>query len=730
MEIRICTENMIEFYSQFDYIDFKYELDKNSSSYLVDYRRLAEQEENNNQSEITAKNYGKMLANIDLIYDNAKLSEEFTKIYDLFYNKIICKYLNIEGLERLFNEKYMEFEWNMHLGIDYKGHKRNYYRDHFIHQIRNAYMMHILLNDFRFYQYVDWALQDGSGVANYVQKSIRLQTSARGSYSADFYMRNIIYMASYIGALFHDIAYPECSNMQVQKRINEFMPSLYNIEISELNWNKTYAVLQNSLLFKIVDNNKIHNKVMAEKPDHGALSAIIFLLNFYENSAIYHMEPYKKCALELGALAMYTHTDTYGSNMNAASARISFRMNPISYLLRICDDLQEWDRIYFEIISQSRCVICSKCKTPLIMKRRNGRKEYICNCCAGNANDDSMRSTFMSLFQNEADFSYRRVYNVTVCDALKISEEDPTGRRKIIFDLEYNLFKLLHIALLSNTYAAYRIKELNKVKQLLEFQGELPHMYIKYNMTSNPILIKVLMLERFFDCENYEIKDVKTKKRNFSDLQEISEEVWTEIENQSNISELADKGYFILSSKLKEVERESISPLKILLENKIDEVYAGVEKKLVKNIKKNISYYLELYFWMMIIKNLNQNEKDKEIIKDFCSGLGKLYTKNFYSKDLIEIIKDCFKQFGKMYLKIEETDILPDEYYTVFEASDYTYGSIQRYILPDNNWPIKMLKTYAAKDIDCYTDLYFFSYLEAKYQEYNNNSVVSRRLTP
>ena len=130
---------MIEFYSQFDYIDFKYELDKNSSSYLVDYRRLAEQEENNNQSEITAKNYGKMLANIDLIYDNAKLSEEFTKIYDLFYNKIICKYLNIEGLERLFNEKYMEFEWNMHLGIDYKGHKRNYYRDHFIHQIRNAY---------------------------------------------------------------------------------------------------------------------------------------------------------------------------------------------------------------------------------------------------------------------------------------------------------------------------------------------------------------------------------------------------------------------------------------------------------------------------------------------------------------------------------------------------------------------------------------------------------------
>ena len=280
--------------------------------------------------------------------------------------------------------------------------------------------------------------------------------------------------------------------------------------------------------------------------------------------------------------------------------------------------------------------------------------------------------------------------------------------------MEYNLFKLLHIALLSNTYAAYRIKELNKVKQLLEFQGELPHMYIKYNMTSNPVLIKVLMLERFFDCENYEIKDVKTKKRNFSNLQEISEEFWAEIKNQSNISELADKGYFILSSKLKDIERESISPLKILLESKIDEVYVGVEKRIVKNIKKNISYYLELYFWMMIIKNLNQSEKDKEIIKDFCSGLGKLYTKNFYSKDLIEIIKDCFRQFCKMYLRIEETDTIPNEYYTVFKSSDYTYGAIQRYISPDNNWPVKMLKTYATKDIDCYTDLYFFSYLEDK----------------
>lgn len=689
MSIKICSDEMIEFYSKFDYIDFKYDLDKNSSEYLKKYRLLAEKESNERNSDITVKNYGKMLANVDLIYDDAELSERFTKIFDLFYNKVICDYLNIEGLERLFNEKYMDFEWNMHLGIDYKVHKRNYYRDHFIHQIRNAYMMHIMLDKFRFFMYVEQALQDGSRIADYVQRSIRQQMVLNRSQNYDFCIRNIIYMASYIGALFHDIAYPECSNMNLQKRIKDFIPSLYNVEKSGLDWDKTYAVLQNSLLFKIVDYNKIYAKVIAEKPDHGALSAIVFLLNFYENGAIYHMEPYKVCALELGALSMYTHTDKYGIDIKAASPRISFKIDPLSYLLRICDDLQEWDRIYFEVISQSRCVICTKCKTPLLMKRNaNGRKEYICNCCSYDEKNDKIKnSTFMSLFQKKADFSYRRVYNVTVCDWLKITEINPADdKRKIIFELEYNLFKLLHITLLSDSYAAYRVKELNGVKELMKFQGELPGMYLKYNMTSNPVLIKVLMIERFFEQEGIQIMDI----------QDIAETFWKE---------------FALSKTI-QMREEAISDLKEILEQKVNEAYKGVDKIIIDRVKKNIFYYLELYFWMIVLKNLNQKGKDEKLINTFCMSLAKYYTESYFSKDLIEIIKDCFIQFGKMYLKIEEIDIMPNKYYNAFKSSDYTSGAIKRYIAPDNNWPLKMRVGKCKKEIDCYTDLYFFSYLE------------------
>ena len=129
-------------------------------------------------------------------------------------------------------------------------------------------------------------------------------------------------------------------------------------------------------------------------------------------------------------------------------------------------------------------------------------------------------------------------------------------------------------------------------------------------------------------------------------------------------------------------------------------------------VSDHLFVYLELYFWMLILKNLNQKGKDEKVINRFCMDLAKYYSKNYISKDLIEIIKDCFIQFSKMYVKIEEIDIMPNKYYNAFKTSAYTYGAIKRYIAPDNNWPLKMRVGSSKKEIDCYTDLYFFSYLE------------------
>ena len=72
------------------------------------------------------------MANIDLIYDNAKLPRIY-KIYDLFYNKIICKYLNIEGLKRLFNENIRNLSGICIWELLIRAWAREIIIDHFIH---------------------------------------------------------------------------------------------------------------------------------------------------------------------------------------------------------------------------------------------------------------------------------------------------------------------------------------------------------------------------------------------------------------------------------------------------------------------------------------------------------------------------------------------------------------------------------------------------------------------
>lgn len=711
---KICSSSMLDFYSKFDYVDFKYDLDKDSSSYYERYRNLCIDERNSQMADITFKNFGDMLVNTDLIYDDNEMSEFFTKIFDLFYNKIICSYLNIEGLERMFNEKYLDFEWNMHLGIDYKGHKRKGYRDHFIHQIRNAYMMHILLEKFFYFGRVKDLLEDGSKISAFIRKSIKQQLIAGCTWISSkrlkqiynkeqFYYRNIIYMSSYICALFHDLAYPVCENKRSREKIKEFIPNLYYADSAGIDWGKIYAVLQNSLLFRVIDNNLICERVTKKSPDHGALSAVIFLMNFYENGSVYHIEPYKKCAVELAALAMFNHTNDYSEG----SERISAKADPISYLLRICDDLQEWERLYFEVNSDSKCVICSKCKTPMFKKKMKNETGYLCNCSFTDAGKFKKWS-FQSLFGDIADFSYRRVYNVMVCDSLEIERIDfGKNSPKMIFTLDYNLFKLLHICVLSNSYAKGRIKDLNSLKKLFDYQAALPQMYLKYIVTSNPILIKVLMVERYLDEKNMGIRITD----------ELLETFRNEINVTNNLEEI-ESGNTLLSKGIIDSMRDSLQQANYHLRELIDTLYNGSYDKVMAKVKDAAELYLELYFWMSLIKKENQSQNTAPFWDAFIRQLELYYSNQFYLDSLKEIVRDCFRQFAKMYVSVEDLETKPEQYYEIYSCDDYTYGAILRYVSPDNNWPIKYSKAYAGRDQDFYTDLNLFRFMEYEHAKY------------
>lgn len=705
----VNMENMLKFYKELDVIGFKYLLNEENVT-SEDYIKLVRAEEHYQFAEFTKKEYGDILANLDLVYAKRGVSDNIIDIFDVVYQKIVCQYINIDGMERLMSEKYIDFEWDMHLGINYKKHSMTYYRDHFAHQMRDAYMIHRLLQDYGFYEHVKKVLQDqgNSKISRFVYKYIQQQidkgavwlpAELRERYNVEeFYYHNIIYMSCYMAALFHDIGYPEENNAVNQKRIAEYMPNLYNTETSGFNYGKLNALLQNSLLFRVVSFEEIKGRLEQEDPDHGTLSAIIFLMHFYENGSIHGLEPYKKCAVETAALAIYNHTNVYGyRNEKKASEtnyfRISFTLNPISYILRICDDLQEWDRIYFEISNSSNLIICDTCKTPIVRKSAGGKITYTCNC---NYSDGRENGIFQPVFDYMDNFPYRRIYNVTVCDNLEIHKQDG----KIIFELQYALDKLLHIAYLSSSYAKYRISELNLMKGLLENQLELPRMYLKYFVTSNLILLKVKIIWEY----------MKKREVSSSGAESILFQKYTTIagiEEEKTAEEEALVKQF--QEEYERVKEEYLSNLR---------GKASCPDSIKRQIEIALGLYCELCTYLSLYEASNQ--------MGICLTGLKCQTKKWLdgirgkagsNTDLIILIEDCILQFEKMYQDISEMDRLPESYFEQFKAKESVYGSINRFVSAANYTPFlapkrdKSKKAPGIEFVDAYTDLCVFQRL-------------------
>lgn len=710
---------MLKFYEAFDAIDFKYSLEKDhETEYIEKYGDLEKIESARQFTELTNIEYGDILTNLDMIYAGEEQSDQVVMLFDLVRNKIINQYINIEGLERLFSEKYIDFEWDMHLGIDYKKHKMNFYRDHFVHQIRNAYAMHSLLEQFGFQERIAAALKDqnNSKISQYVCKYID-QQKVSGYYNGkrgmdcyntdDFYYKNIIYMSSYLSALFHDIGYPEASNTINQRRITEYIANLYHTGGSGYNYSRLNALLQNSLLFRVVPFREIQNRLSEDKPDHGALSAVIFLLNFYENGAIHVLSPYKKCAVELAALAIYNHTNHYSYNKslkNDEYVRCVFTLNPISYLLRLCDDLQEWNRIYFELSNRSNLILCNACKTPIIRKKlkedllsSSGRilkYYYSCNCNYINRKLSKMKKSevekdgynnkeydrkielaengvFQPVFTYSENFPYRRIYNVSVCTNLKIDKREQ--EQVLCFTLEYELSKLLHIAYINPEYAKYRIEELNELKKLLDFQKELPQMKLVYFITANPILIKTQIMAAYF---------VKTRTQL--------------VEEMDRLYDLYENGEW------EDEFNQILSTLHNQIKDIIQSIYpAEAEYSLiVESVKMSSVLYLQLMMYMLMHQRCNQNGCPiKGLIIKAKKELSHISDQ---SCEVQELVADSWKQFTRMYFDIGTITSNPPDYYEQFKTSEYTYGCIKRFVSANYYWPV--LEGNRAR-IDAYTDL-------------------------
>lgn len=762
---KFSKDEMIEELKAFDPIAFKYyygqkpeEIKSKIGSISAEakrYARVVKYEQSQQFSSLTKRNYADDCANLRLVYGEREDAISNINMLELVLNKVISQYINIDGMERLFSETYIEFEWEMHLSADYKKHNMKFYRDHFFHQVRDTYMMYILLRDQGFYECIRKILLDESAskVSRFVCRSLLQQEyqedkrikELRRRGDKDFYIRNIIYMACFMAGLFHDIGYPEAYYMTTNKHIKDYIVSVHELNAEGSSLSKIYSLLQNSLLFRVEPFDNIERRISdPHKPEHGALSAIIFLLHFYENGAIYRLPPYKSAAVELAALAIYNHTNEYGILDEEAEYDIyrpCFSLNPISYLLRICDDLQEWDRIYFVISDKSNIVFCNTCKTPIVgyKEYNNGQwiTRYRCNCNAGTLEqggnvNDRKQDRYLQAFDGISKFSYRRIYNVSVCDKLEVTASD--SGQKICFKLHYDPYKLLHVAYLNPTYAKYRIKELNKLKKLFECQHCFPQIYMEYFVTSNPIYIKIQILEEYLALAH-------TIPMTIENVKETIASGLIAFENQEHFDNwLDDKAKDVIAGT-EEVSKGFLDGLM----SETNEFYCKA-KEYLESAKL---FYGKLLIYQWVNQYLNnyvnasdsgeQKKKYNSWKKTLLDSEWQFVKPYFEYSELRCMITDCFLQFTRMYFDVSKCNFFPQEYYEQYknskrekifgnregvicnESKDYYYTALIRYLDAEGYVPILKRKGgEKATEIDAYTDLYLFYLMDQEIKKNNN----------
>ena len=699
------------------------------------FEYLQNQESSYQLASLTKKDFTHVMENLYMIYNTD--DEEIRHVVQLIHlvsQNVIGRYIQIDGLERLFNEQYIDFEWEMHLGMDHKQQTMKFYRDHFIHQVRDAYMMDQLLRNGGFYQRTLQILSQPSAskISQYFckmvkrQKRVPLANAELLEHDPDFVPRNIIYMSAYMAGLFHDIGYPDTYLQSLRRRISAFAPGMNpGNPMRDTLPGDIFSLLQNSLLFRVVPFEEIQTRVYQDNIDHGTLSAIAFLLHFYENGVIFMLPPYQAAAVELAGLAIYNHTYVYGisgaGKKPVNDYRPRFLTNPISYLLRLCDDLQEWDRVYFEISSNSNLITCNCCYTPIVGRESEGkgaekRRLYVCNCY----DEEHIKThggAFSRTFDGNLSFPYRRLYNIQICDYVQAETMDGKGfddTRDICFKLHYDPYKLLHIVYISPSYARYRIRELNHLKSLLPNQTGLPNIWLSYFVTANPILLKTNLLEEFFEGHS-----------EAADIQELILKLREE-----------EKGSAAYLKTVTDRLMELLDPCLTLWDtDPSDESDAAQRKSIIQQkIKRALRLYCMLYIYGKIVRSGERcpAESLQWVVDRICEEYCNLDEKK--EEEFQCLLGDCLLQLSRLYTndQLRRMKYVPNEYMCQFSpgnwkrmltgqkeercSKEFYDRALEWYVNQRKYRPVcwKTESVEERKSVDAFTDLGFFQMLYEK----------------
>ncbi len=556
--------------------------------------------------------------------DEKDYTNEYIEMLDLVRDRFIYDYTGIEGLCDFFSPAYFEYEWGMHLELDYNNYTSKFYRDHYVHQIRNMFEMFSLLDDFGYYKkcydsYTDPENNIGTFIAEAINQEIlsmndtdkelygkvlslrktatgerlrtcykaylnnasiakvmppvcsfgqRQQFDIRSEYSQtgllssfwggavdnnreelrDLMLHYIIYSAAIIASLAHDIGYPISYIRRVSDRLNKYLPVNRLLASITKDYSEIVRALQNSLLFSVVASpEKIEHRLNSSE-EHGAQSAVVLLMYFHQHGG--RLTGLQRCAIEIAALVIYNHTNKF-SVINKPKegkpetipelVRSDIYKEPLSHIFRMCDDLQEWDRVYFEITDKNNIMICPNCKTPIT--RRFGtdickpkQKKYYCCCTYPKSEVEPNVET--GIYDTNG-FVNRRILNVIGCNHMEVENNDVDRYTK--FTMNYDCGALLNIMTFSTSYGRVRAKALKELKILHSYQGCHDSILVDCFVSGNPLTVKIQILKEYVKCFKERICILgKVRTDNwFSDsLKYVVNHLITTYKRNSNVSEL------------------------------------------------------------------------------------------------------------------------------------------------------------------------------------------------
>lgn len=433
------------------------------------FAEFSEEKQSSQESyKLTTDSIMQIYKSLQVVYDEDEAKEEICLIENTL--EILDNWIQIEGMEHLLVNNYAAIENGIFLEHSAEG-KPKRIREHYKHQFRNAYLGLLLLDEFHVDKNIAKCLiAENSEYAYLIKSSLSKEQSDKKEELQK--LKEIIYKTYYISALFHDIGYPLEYYFRIAQEIHEFTPFFKIINPTiKTPFSEVKALLNNSWLFRTVDNTAIMKKY--EQNDHGCLSAISFLTNFYFSGHVYSLSSKKRCIIEMAAVAIYKHTNHYDGNN-----RMIFSYDPISYLLRLCDDLQEWQRFLVLIGNTHNYLQCSFCGN-IIRPRGETTKEYWCKCG--------------KQFKKITQMYNKKMNYIDICKGLKL-ENDENG--KITISLDYDCYCLLELLVCDYEAVQYRKKGIENLESMLKYQKYLSEIELNYFLSNNPIKIIEKMVEK------------------------------------------------------------------------------------------------------------------------------------------------------------------------------------------------------------------------------------------